>query len=201
MEITWYGKKCFRVKGKGVSVLTNPYKVATKLQGDIVLFSSENHEEIEMDETTKMFDWPGEYEVKGIPIAAFPAWTKSKSKEEAEGQKGEPTLIFTFEVEGIRICHLGDLGHVLSSETVKQIGDIDVLLINVGDGSNMDNKKALEVLEAIDPRVVVPMGAENPKDHLKELGADIIEEKDELLVKSKSELPDDKRLYVVLKKI
>jgi len=201
MEITWYSKKCFRVKGKGVSVVTNPYKVGTKIQGDIVLFNSENHDEIEMDETTKMFDWPGEYEVKGVPITAFPAWTKSKSKEETEGQKGNPTLIYTFEIEGIRVCHLGDLGHVLSSDTVKQIGDIDVLLISVGDTSNMENKKALEVIEAIDPRVVIPMEADNPKDNLKELGADTVEEKEELLIKTRSELPEDKRSYIVLKKI
>jgi len=201
MEITWYGKQCFRIKGKGVSVLTNPYKLSTKIQGDIVLFSSENHEEIELDATAKMFDWPGEYEVKGIPLMALPAWTKSKTKEETEGQKGDPTIIFTFEVEGIRICHLGDLGHVLSSDMVKQIGDIDVLLLNVGDGSNMDNKKTLEVLEAIDPRVVVPMGADNPQVNLKELGAETIEEREELSVKSKTELPEDKRSYIVLKKI
>jgi len=200
MEITWDGKQCFRVKGKGATVITNPYKVGTKLQGDIVLFSSDNHEDLELDKNTKMFDWPGEYEVKGVPITAFQAWTKSKSKEESEGQKGDSTLIFTFDMEGIKMCHLGNLGHILSSDMVKEIGDIDVLFINVGEGSNLDGKKALEVIEAIDPRAVIPMGSEDPKTSLKELGADIVEERDELSVKSKTELPDDKRLYILLKK-
>jgi L-ascorbate metabolism protein UlaG (beta-lactamase superfamily) len=198
MEISWHGNTCFTVKDKGIAVVINPDKSAGKLSGDVVLSSLS--ETIKIDGDPIVFDWPGEYEVKSVPIIGFQAWTKSKSKEEDEGTAGDPTIIFYFEVNGVKFCHLGDLGHVLTSETVKQVGDVDILMINGGKDGNLGNKKAVEVLEAIDPRVVMPMGDGEHNGLLKELGASEVENLDKFILKSSSELPDDKRKFVVLKK-
>ena len=151
----------------------------------------------EVEGAKRVFDWPGEYEVSDIPIIGFQAWTKTKSKEEETG-KGEKTIIFCFEVDGIKICHLGELGHSLTSDMVKELGDIDILMIKIGKGSNLDTKKATEVIEAIEPRVIIPMGDEDLTAALKGIWEDKIETADTFTIKSITELPEDQTKCVVL---
>ncbi|MBT4917673.1 hypothetical protein HON58_04515, partial [Candidatus Peregrinibacteria bacterium] len=136
MDITWHGRSCFTIKGKRVTLVTNPNKEAGKLKGDVVLSSLEDPSEV--DGVRKIFDWPGEYEVCEVPIVGFQAWTKSKSKEEEEKQVGDPTILFYFEVDGFKCLHLGDLGHVLTSDMVNEIGDVDILMIKCGSNSNLE---------------------------------------------------------------
>lgn len=198
MDITWHGRSCFTIKGKNLTVVTNPNKEAKGLKGEVILSSSENPIEVEGSE--KVFDWPGEYEIKEIPIIGFQAWTKSKSKEEEEKAVGEPTILFYFEIDGIKCLHLGDLGHILTSEIVNEIGDVDILMIKCGSNSNLAAKKAVEVIEEIDPRALIPMGDGNFEAVLKELGVSNAESEDKFSIKSASELPDDKRAYVILNK-
>ena len=200
MEVTWHGDTCFTVKGREKQVVINPNKEAGNLKGNVVLLSSEEEGgNIEVEGNPRKFDWPGEYEVGGIPIMAFLAWTKSKSKEDA-GEKGDTTLIFRFEVDGVKVCHLGDVGHVLTSDMVNEIGDVDVLMIKAGKDSNLDTKKATEIIEAIEPRIVVPMGL-NPEAVLKDLGADKIEKHEKFVIKAVADLPESQMQYVLLAKV
>ena len=200
MEITWHGNTCFTCREKaGLSVVINPNKEAKNLQGEVILAS--DPESIPVEGSKKTFDWPGEYEISDIPIVGFQAWTQSRSKEEETGKSGEKTIIFCFQVDGIKICHLGELGHILTSDMVKEIGDVDVLMIKVGKNTNLDLKKAIEVIEAIEPRIVIPMGENNSQDSLlKELGGDKVEIQDKFTIKSVTELPDDHMRWVVLNK-
>ncbi|MFA6305602.1 MAG: MBL fold metallo-hydrolase [Candidatus Gracilibacteria bacterium] len=179
MEIIWKGESNFEVRGKKAIVAVD--------SGEIGVL-----------ESGKSFTWPGEYEVKEVPIVALSAWTKSKSKEETEGAKGDETMIFCFIVDGIRCCHLGKLGHVLPSEIVNKIGDVDVLMIEFGAGTNLDAKKAIEVIESIEPRSVVPMGKNATTLGLKEIGAEGVQAQDKFVIKSQTDLPEDKRVYVLL---
>ncbi|MBI4232334.1 MBL fold metallo-hydrolase, partial [Candidatus Peregrinibacteria bacterium] len=162
--------------------------------------NSLNSELAKVEGAEVTFDWPGEYETKEIPVIAFQAWTKSKSKEQEEGGEGDQTIIFCFEMNGIKFCHLGELGHVLTSDMVKQIGDVDVLMIKVGEGSNLSAKKATEVIEAIEPRIVIPMGENVPAAALKDLGADKVETQDNFEINSKGDLPEDQMRFIVLNK-
>lgn len=198
MEITWHDNTCFYLKDKKKALVINPQKAVEHLKAQVVL-SSLNEEPAKVDGVEVTFDWPGEYETKDIPILAFQAWTKSKSKEQEEGGEGDKTIIFCFDMNGIKFCHLGELGHVLTSDMVKQIGDVDVLMIKVGENSNLTSKKASEVIESIEPRIVVPMG-ENSPDALRDLGADKIETQDKFTINNKSDLPDDQMRFVVLNK-
>jgi len=195
MEITWHKDSCFRIKGKKTAIVINPTKESGKLQGDLVL-SSVGENLSEVDGMHKLFDWPGEYESKSIPVNAFVAWTKSKSIESKE--KVDETIIFCFQMSGIKFCHLGELGHTLTSDMINEIGDVDVLMIKVGEGTNLDTKKAMEIIEAIQPRVIIPMGTDNPAEALKEVGSDKLEKLEKLELKSTSELPTDQMRYVVL---
>lgn len=198
MEITWHGNTCFTFKEKGTKVVVNPDKDAGKLKGDIVL-SSLGESTAEVEDSYKIFDWPGEYEAREIAIVGFQAWTKAKSKDE-EGGAGDATIIFFFEIGGIRVCHLGALGHTLTSDMVNQLGDIDILIIDATKNGNLGSKKATEVMESIDPKVVIPMGEGDLEGNLKELGAESTEAIETYDVKSASALPVDKREYVLLKK-
>ncbi|MCK9186773.1 MBL fold metallo-hydrolase [Candidatus Gracilibacteria bacterium] len=179
MEIIWKGNSSFEVKGKNASVAVD--------SGEIGVL-----------ESGKSFTWPGEYEVKGVPISTITAWTKSKSKEETEGAKGDETLIIDFVVDGIRCCHLGKLGHILPSDVVNKIGDVDVLMIEFGAGTNLDNKKAIEIIESIEPRSVLAMGKNANAVAFKEIGAEGVVPQNKFVIKSQSELPEDKRVYVLL---
>lgn len=198
MEITWHGNQCFKVKGKRASVVINPGREAKGLKGNIVLNST--NAEVEADELAKVVDWPGEYEITDVPIVGFQAWTTGKSGEEG-GEKGDQTIIFYFKVDGVKFCHLGSLGHVLTSEMINKIGDVDVLMIDAGSTSNLNSKKTLDVVEAIEPKALIPMGDGKFADLLKELGAAGTAAEDKVTLKSASELPTEKRSYLVLNQV
>ena len=61
------------------------------------------------------------------------------------------------EIDGINVCHLGDLGHVLTAEQAEELGNIDVLLVPVGGVSTINASKAAEVVRQLEPKIVVPM--------------------------------------------
>ena len=66
-------------------------------------------------------------------------------------------LIFSLNIDGFKICHLSNLGHKLTVEMLEAIGTVDILLVPVGGGDCLDAAKAHEVIEQIDPRIVIPM--------------------------------------------
>ncbi len=183
MEIIWHGKTCFTVNNKEASVVVNPHEGIEGLKADVVLSSLGAENLSEVKGSVKTLDWPGEYEVKGIPITATPF---------------ADTLIFYFEVGGVRMCHLGDIDRVQSNELLQEIGDIEVLMIPIGEGTKMDNKKANEIIETVEPKIIIPMGCESPAAALKSMGVDNIEPREKLEIKAKSEMPADHMEYVAL---
>ncbi|NLW07536.1 MAG: MBL fold metallo-hydrolase [Clostridia bacterium] len=85
------------------------------------------------------------------------AYTVATYHDEAMGAKRGKNAVFVFEIGKLRLAHLGDLGHVLNEEQVKEIGSIDVLMLPVGGTFTIDADQAWQVVEALKPRVVVPM--------------------------------------------
>jgi L-ascorbate metabolism protein UlaG (beta-lactamase superfamily) len=126
------------------------------LEADIVL-STHDHEDHNNIKGIKgsafLITGPGEYEVKGVSVQGI-----SSFHDNVEGKERGKNTIYTIEAEGIRVCHLGDLGQVeLSSEQIDQIGNIDVLLVPVGGVYTIDAKGAAKIVSQIEPRMVVPM--------------------------------------------
>ncbi|OGO21984.1 MAG: hypothetical protein A2Z28_03640 [Chloroflexi bacterium RBG_16_51_9] len=97
-------------------------------------------------------------EVKGIKFKAISAFHDASGG----GQRGNMT-IFCFEVDGIRICHLGDLGHQLDSKQIAEIGKVDILLIPVGGNYTIDARTATEVYEKLAAKIVIPMHYKNAR--------------------------------------
>ncbi len=146
MDIIWHGHSCFTLKGKDATIVTDPYELGAKLpklKANIITLSGEG-KLAEVDGEAKTLDWPGEFEVSDVAIVSI-------------APNGEGSNIFTFALDGIRICHLGHLAQELSDEILDQIGDVDVLLLPVVGGIVVDGKTAQKVMEAIEPRVVIPM--------------------------------------------
>ena len=213
MEIIWHGHACFSIKGSNATVVTDPYgDVGLKLPGlkaDILTISHDhfdhnNREAVAGD--PQIFDWAGEYEKSGVLITAIKSFHFAESEGE-EGAKRGGNLIFHMEIDGFKICHLGDLGHKLTDEMVEMIGDVDILMIPVGGKYTIDHKKAHEVVEQIDPRIVIPMHYKidglNINDisgvdlFLKEVGSHE-EPQETLKYKTRSELPEDTTMFVSL---
>ena len=95
---------------------------------------------------------PGEYEVRGVFITGV--WSFA---DDEGGKKLGRNNIFLFHLDDLVVCHLGALGHTLSSQQLEAIGDVDVLLVPVGGNASLSAGKASEVISQIEPRVVIPM--------------------------------------------
>ena len=160
MEITWYGQSCFRLRSRGLSVVTDPYGPSTglklpRLTATVVTVSHE-HEDHNNVEAVKgspfVISGPGEYEVEGIFVIGVATWHDDKGGREL----GRNTA-YLIEFEDLTICHLGDLGHVLSQEQVEQLSNIDVLMVPVGGRSTLTGTRAAEVVGLLEPGIVIPM--------------------------------------------
>jgi L-ascorbate metabolism protein UlaG (beta-lactamase superfamily) len=92
-----------------------------------------------------------------IHCTSIPSWHDSSG-----GKDRGANTIRVFEVDGLRVCHLGDLGHVLTAEQVKAIGTVDVLMIPVGGVYTIDAAQAQRVVRQLEPRVVIPMHYQTP---------------------------------------
>ncbi|MFC1942041.1 MBL fold metallo-hydrolase, partial [Chloroflexota bacterium] len=111
MDITWLGHSCFRVKGSQAVIVTDPFApdLGYSLGNPTANIVTVSHQHASHS-YTKGVDGPGEYEISGILIIGVPSY----HDDESGGKRGKNT-IYLMEVDGISVCHLGDLGHVLTS--------------------------------------------------------------------------------------
>lgn len=161
MNITWYGLSCFKLQGKDVTLITDPFSKETGLKppmlGAEIVTISHEHAAHNNRETIKgdvfVVDGPGEYENKKVVIRGI----ESHHDQEQGVQLGFNT-IYTILLEDIKFCHLGDLGQKsLDSDQLKAIGEVDVLFVPVGGGNALTVKEAQNVIGQIEPRMVIPM--------------------------------------------
>ncbi len=212
MDIKWLGHSCFLLKGGKVTLVTDPFSAETGLkvpnvQADIVTIS---HDHFDHNNATAIsgepfiVKSPGEYEVKEVFINGIPSF-----HDESEGRERGENTIYVIEINGFRICHLGDLGHKLTDVQLAMIENIDVLLIPVGGKFTLDAKKAAEVVEQVEPRIVIPMhyhvkglkveGLTGIEEFAKEMGVKEIKSQSTLKLK-RDQLPQDKTEVVFLNK-
>lgn len=165
MDIQWHGLSCFTIKGKNATIVTDPYDAKEvglkplKLSADIVLANAdfELHHNVADFKDATILDWPGEYEARGVIIQGVAAFDRPRDKEDPKKDNGERVIIYALQVDGFKICHLSNLGHKLTNEMQEAIGDVDILFVPIGGGVGLDAKKAHEVVEQLDPRIVIPM--------------------------------------------
>jgi L-ascorbate metabolism protein UlaG (beta-lactamase superfamily) len=159
MEIIWYGHACFRLRDKSITVITDPYEKSLglslpKTRADVVTVSHDHpgHNCISnVKGDPIVLARPGEYEIKGVFITGI----ASSNDKVPEAHK--ENTIFVFEMEGLNVCHLGDLDLIPKQEQIEALGDVHVLLIPVGGSNSLSAPQAAEVISLLEPRLVVPM--------------------------------------------
>jgi len=160
MEIRWHGHSCFEV-GEGTKIVIDPHDgrsigiKAPNVRADIVLITHHHfdHDAVRVVKGKfKVIDSPGEYRIGDVHIKGIPAY-----HDEHKGKKRGQVTMYKIENEGIKLLHVGDLGHVLTSNQLKDIGKVDILFTPVGGVYTVDAKKAYKNVELLKPKVVVPM--------------------------------------------
>lgn len=161
MEITWLGHSSFMFKDKkGRTLITDPFDETVGYNvyegpADVVTIS---HHHFDHDYTKKIkgnpeiIDKVGFFHACDIDITGLPSY-----HDNVKGAKRGENVIYIFKMDDYRICHLGDLGHILSVKDADEIGDIDVLLIPIGGNYTIDGKEATAVCKLLNPRLVIPM--------------------------------------------
>lgn len=216
MEISYLGHSSFRIKTKTATVVTDPFAPEMtgfrfpKVEADVVTISH-NHKDhnnaLLVEGSPFEISLPGEYETKGISVFGYSSFHDNKSGAE----RGKNT-IFLIEAEGLRICHLGDLGGIPSEEILEEISGADVLMIPVGGGGAvLDAKQAAEVIKQAEPLYVLPMHFKTDEHNenfaefspvqsfLKEMGVDQPEKLDKLSL-SKDKLPEEVKIVLLERK-
>jgi len=214
MEITYIGHSCFKIKGKTISLVIDPYNPKIgyklpKLSCDVLLVTHDHfdHSYIEgVSDYRLLVDGPGEYEVGGCFI-----YGKSVDHDEKNGEERGKVTMYLIIIDGLNILHLGDLGRELTQEDMEKIPSVDVLMIPVGNKYTIDEKTAVKVISALEPYYVIPMHYNTPdltgidglsgvEEFLEEMGVgdDVKKDLDKLVLNSQTDL-DGETQVVVLK--
>jgi L-ascorbate metabolism protein UlaG (beta-lactamase superfamily) len=185
-RLTWYGQSCFLLEtSTGTRVVMDPipggigYSPPADLKGDVVTISHEHP-----DHTNVSLVHGKPKVLRGL-TADKKGWVKIEEKvkdvsirsvgvyhDEEKGAKRGLNTVFLFEVGGVRIAHLGDLGHLLTDQQLSSIGSVDVVMIPVGGFYTIDAAKATRVLDQLRPRlIVIPMHYKTDVLTIKELAS------------------------------
>ncbi len=215
MEIKYYGHSCFKIKGKDVSIVIDPFdpqKVGyklPKLEADILVLSHDHADHNYRDAVSDyrlLIDTPGEFELGGAFVTGFHTYHDNK-----EGQERGDNIIYQIELDDLSILHLGDLGHELSKEILEKISVVDVLFIPVGGVYTIDAKTAVKVISSLEPGIVVPMhyqtddltGLSQKLDgldkFLEEMGNGDVVSEEKLKLSGKNDIPEETEVIVLTK--
>ena len=163
MKIKWLGHSCFLITSeKGTRIITDPFKAGEGLiykevtmEADIVTSSHAHHDHDNIGP------------IKGSPVILRDSVDKairdirirtvSTYHDDKEGKERGSNLAFCFEVDGVNVCHLGDLGHLLKKPQIDALGRVDVLLVPVGGVFTIEAPQAVQLCRSIKPAFAIPM--------------------------------------------
>ena len=169
MKVKWLGHSSFKITSdNGTSVITDPYSAYSGLSygeikesADVVTISHEHGDHnnaAAVQGNPELVKEAAPVEKKGIKFNGV-----STYHDDAGGSKRGGNTIFCFEIDGVRVCHLGDLGHPLGDKEASEIGKVDVVLTPVGGFFTIDAKTATGVCDQLAPKVIIPMHFKNDK--------------------------------------
>jgi len=163
MKVKWLGHACFLITSRdGLRVITDPYAVGgginyspIKETADVVIVSHghDDHSNVSaVQGKPEVVKGSGKKTAKGIQFKGIASY-----HDAAQGQQRGANTVFCFTLDGIKLCHLGDLGHVLDLEQATEIGAVDILFVPVGGFYTIDAPIASEVCDQLKPKIVIPM--------------------------------------------
>lgn len=160
MKIKYHGHSCFSITSDNYTIVLDPYCGVNGFE-DINLTANEvitshEHRDHNYIEGVKLIKGNSPFVINSI----------SSYHDNEKGSKRGLNYITVLEAENKKIIHLGDLGHILDNDTVEQLKQCDVLMIPVGGFFTIDAKQAIEIIESIKPKNVIPMHyADGDKDY------------------------------------
>jgi len=212
MEISFLGHSSFLLKGKEVTIVTDPFdpkKVGFKFPevgADIVTVSHEHpdHNFVKgVSGEPFVISGPGEYEIKGVRVFGIPAF-----HDEKKGAERGKTTLYLIEMDDLSIVHLSDLGQKLEHDRVEELNSVDILMVPVGGTYTIDAETAAEVVAQLEPYIVLPMHYQIPEltglskkldpvdKFLEQMGEGNVRREKKLKI-NKSSLPEDTEVVVL----
>ncbi len=203
MHLSWLGQTCVKLqtkfKDEEVTVLIDGYKpedgdFPRSFSPQVALFSAGSENASTLSQNTFIIDTLAECEVKEVLVTAWPTEAGS--------------LVFKINTENLSIVHLGRMSKKPDMVNLEKIGSIDILFIPVGGGKNcLSPEDASELVAALEPRIVIPMGYQCDSDKtakpisefIKELGLKP-EVTDKKIIIKKKDLPQDETKLMILEK-
>ncbi len=202
------GHSCFRIRGNQAVIITDPFPPDSgytlgKQTADIVTVSHQDPSHSYVDGVTgaHVIKSPGEYEIAGVLVLGVGTYHDS-----VKGQAKGKNTVYLMEVDGVSICHLGDIGHQLTDEQLEELGHVDILMIPVGGVSTLNASMAAQLIRKIEPKMVIPMHYKTDKtkrdlepveNFIKEMGTLMVEPKPKLSV-TKTTLPLTLQITVLI---
>ena len=207
MEIYWLGHSCFQLRGKNVTLITDPFSPQLghslgKISAPIVTISH-NHPghnyAVGVGGNPRVVRGPGEYEISDVLITGVASYHDDK-----HGQNLGRNTIYIIHMDELVICHLGDLGHILQEEQLEEVADADLLLVPIGGQHTINATQAAEVISQVEPHIVIPMhysptigDAANPLDKFcREMGIEAINPQPKLSI-TRSALPAEAQVVIL----
>jgi L-ascorbate metabolism protein UlaG (beta-lactamase superfamily) len=207
MEISWFGHSCFQLRGKNVTLITDPFSPQLgyslgKISAPIVTISHDHpgHNYASgVGGNPHILRGPGEYEISDVLITGVASYHDNK-----RGQEHGRNTIYVIHMDDLVICHLGDLGHILQEEQLEEVADADVLLIPIGGQNTINAAQAAEVISQVEPHIIIPMhyspstgDTPDPLDKFcREMGIEAINTQPKLSI-TRSTLPAETQVVIL----
>lgn len=161
MEIKWIGHSCFLIKNLlGKKFLIDPMQIYPYIQKydlkpDIITFSHSHNNEIISDfiiNNYKVINDTTYFENEYFIIKGFNSY-----RDNFSGFRRGENIIYLFEIDGLKFCHLGSLGHLLDDELISKLTNLDFLFIPIGGHFCLDGLLAAKLVAKIKPKYIIPM--------------------------------------------
>lgn len=162
MNIRWLGHSCFALtESTGTVIVTDPYSKDSvgfsmpEVNANAVTVShghNDHNAVANVGGSPRILDSVGSTEIDGVFISAFQSYHDS-----SKGKKRGKNLIFTYRLDGVDVCHLGDIGEECSARIIDAVGTVNVLLIPVGGVYTINAELAKDYVDKLMPEIVIPM--------------------------------------------
>ena len=165
MKLKWYGHSCFGMTfADGTVLVTDPFDESVgyplcTASADAVLSSHDHfdHNHIQsLSGHPRMINAPGSYTAGEVRIEGTASW-----HDPEQGRLRGPNTIFQVFGDGLKLVHLGDLGHMPNEEQLEALSGADVMLIPIGGNFTIDTKQAVEIIRLAKPRTAIAMHFRN----------------------------------------
>jgi L-ascorbate metabolism protein UlaG (beta-lactamase superfamily) len=176
VKIKWLGHAAFLITSEsGVRIINDPYKPEREIKlgrideaADVVTIShghGDHSNAADVRGNPQVIKTTAE--AKGIKFRAVRTF-----HDEAKGREHGGNTVFCFTVDGVNICHLGDIGHVLTPAQLAEVGRVDVLILPVGGFFTIAVEGASRLCDQLKPKVIIPMHFRNEQVTMPIAGVD-----------------------------